>query len=311
MPADRAILFRLATSTRLERAARAAPLGERLAWRAASRYVAGTTAAAAARVARELHDRGVSTSIDQFGELVQDTATAGQVTVSYLRLADQVNALPADTWLSVDLSHLGLDVDPPACADHLAAIASRLSAGRRIQVGAEDYSRADAVLACVEAVASRGLAGSGPRPRPTSAVRHTTWSGSSRLASTSAWSRALTSSRTTARCPTGNPPTSLTCGLRTGSLRAARNSPSRPTTASCARPCSPRWVPGLSSSCSGSVPRFWATSSPAASRSACTCRSATTGSATGCGASPNPGVPDAATPACSPSRRNRGADSPG
>ena len=113
MPADRAILFRLATSTRLERAARAAPLGERLAWRAASRYVAGTTAAAAARVARELHDRGVSTSIDQFGELVQDTATAGQVTVSYLRLADQVNALPADTWLSVDLSHLGLDVDPP------------------------------------------------------------------------------------------------------------------------------------------------------------------------------------------------------
>jgi proline dehydrogenase len=159
MPADRAILFRLATSTRLERAARAAPLGERLAWRAASRYVAGTTAAAAARVARELHDRGVSTSIDQFGELVQDAAIAGQVTASYLRLADQVNALPADTWLSVDLSHLGLDVDPPACADHLAAIASRLSDGRRIQVGAEDYSRADAVLACVEAVASRGLAG--------------------------------------------------------------------------------------------------------------------------------------------------------
>ncbi len=160
MLADRVILFRLATSTQLERAARAAPLGERLAWRAASRYVAGNR-----RLQRphgshgELHDRGVAASIDQFGELVQDAAIAGQVTASYLRLADQVNALPADTWLSVDLSHLGLDVDPPSCADHLAAIASRLSAGRRIQVGAEDYSRADAVLACVEAVASQGLAG--------------------------------------------------------------------------------------------------------------------------------------------------------
>jgi proline dehydrogenase len=159
MPADRAILFRLATSTRLERAARAAPLGERLAWRAASRYVAGTTAAAAARVARELQDRGVGSSIDQFGELVQDAATAGQVTASYLELADQVNDLPADTWLSIDLSHLGLDVDPAGCADDLAAIAARLSAGRRIQVGAEDYSRADAVLACIEAVARQGLAG--------------------------------------------------------------------------------------------------------------------------------------------------------
>lgn len=38
---DRAILYRLATSRRIERALRAAPLGERLAWRAASRYVAG------------------------------------------------------------------------------------------------------------------------------------------------------------------------------------------------------------------------------------------------------------------------------
>jgi proline dehydrogenase len=159
VPADRAILFRLATSTRLERAARAAPLGERLAWRAACRYVAGTTAAAAAQVASQLRDRGVGSSIDQFGELVQDTAAAERVAASYLELAEQVNAMPADTWLSIDLTHLGLDVDPPGCADRLAAIAARLSADRRIQVGAEDGGRPDAVLACIETVARQGLAG--------------------------------------------------------------------------------------------------------------------------------------------------------
>lgn len=158
MAPDRVILSRLAASTRLERAARAAPLGERLAWRAASRYVAGTTAVAAAQVARELRDRGVGSSIDEFGELVQETTTAERVAASYLELADQVNTLPADTWLSIDLSHLGLDVDPPGCAARLAAIAARLSAGRRIQVGAEDFSRADAVLACIETVAGQGLA---------------------------------------------------------------------------------------------------------------------------------------------------------
>jgi proline dehydrogenase len=159
MIAARAILVRLATSPRLERAVRAAPLGERLAWRAASRYVAGTTADAAIRAARALHERGAGSSIDLFGESVHDTATADRVTAAYLGLAGQVNALPAQVWLSADLSHLGLDVDPHGCADRLAAVADRLAAGRRIQVGAEDHGRAEAVLACIESVAGRGLAG--------------------------------------------------------------------------------------------------------------------------------------------------------
>ena len=159
MIATRTILVRLATSPQLERAVRAAPLGERLAWRAASRYVAGTTADAATRAARELHERGVGSSIDLFGESVHDTATADRVTAAYLGLAGHVNALPAEVWLSADLSHLGLDVDPHGCADRLAAVADRLAAGRRIQVGAEDHGRAQAVLACIESVAGRGLAG--------------------------------------------------------------------------------------------------------------------------------------------------------
>lgn len=158
MSVDREILFRLATSPQLERVVRATPLGEQLAWQAASAYVAGTTTEAALDAARQFLERGAGTSIDHFGELVDDTDVAGQVTAAYLELADQVNTMPADVWLSVDLSHLGLDVDPLGCADRLAAIAVRLSAGRRIQVGAEDHSRAAAVLTCVEIVAGRGLA---------------------------------------------------------------------------------------------------------------------------------------------------------
>jgi proline dehydrogenase len=158
MAVDREILFRLATSTWLESAVRAAPGGEQLAWQAASRYVAGTTALAALEAARELHSRGMGASIDLFGELVTDVDTAVRVADRYLELADQVNAMPADVWLSVDLSHLGLDVDPLGCADRLAAIAVRLPQGRRVQVGAEDHSHAEGVLTCIEMVAARGLA---------------------------------------------------------------------------------------------------------------------------------------------------------
>ncbi len=156
MAIDRAVLFRLATSIRFERTVRAVPRGRDLAWRAASRYVAGTTAGDAARVARELHARGVASSIDQFGELTDDPAVARRVAGDYVRLAGE---LPADAWLSVDLSHLGLDVDPAACAGHLAAIADAVPDGRRVQVGAEDHARADAVNACVLDVAGRGLSG--------------------------------------------------------------------------------------------------------------------------------------------------------
>ena len=134
------------------------PAGERLAWRAASRYVSGTTAADAFELARRLHDQGMGTSIDQFGEQVNDVAVAQRVAADYLRLAGELNSLPEDAWLSIDLSHLGLDVDLTGCTELLAAIAGQLSAGRRIQVGAEDRDRADAVLECVLTVASQGLA---------------------------------------------------------------------------------------------------------------------------------------------------------
>lgn len=75
----------------------------------------------------------------------------------YLRLAADIAALPETVWLSVDLSHLGLDIDPPRCAEQLTAIAAALPAGRRLQVGAEDSCRTDAVLACILTTAGRGL----------------------------------------------------------------------------------------------------------------------------------------------------------
>jgi len=79
-------------------------------------------------------------------------------------------------WLSIDLSHLGLDVDRHGCTRHLAAIAARLPPGARVQVGAEDHHRADAVLACVSGVAGQGLADRlGATVQATFAVRRKTW----------------------------------------------------------------------------------------------------------------------------------------
>jgi proline dehydrogenase len=59
--------------------------------------------------------------------------------------------------LSLDLSHLALDVDPAGAADLVARIAEALPAGRVLQIGAEDIARTDKILQCFLEVAGRGL----------------------------------------------------------------------------------------------------------------------------------------------------------
>ena len=110
------------------------------------------------RTAGDLLTAGHGVSVDLFGELTTDTAEADRTAGEYQSLAAALPTPPADAWLAVDLTHLALDMDPTGAADRLASIASILPDGRRIQVGAEDAARTDAVLACVQAVANRGLA---------------------------------------------------------------------------------------------------------------------------------------------------------
>ena len=158
MGLDRTALFRLATSERLEAGVKRAPGGEAAAWRAAARYVAGRSLTEALERTARLLEQGHGVSVDLFGEGVRDPAVADRVVEDYVALAAALPLPPADAWLSVDLSHLGLGTDATAVAERLAAVAGALPAGRRVQVGAEAASTADAVLACVLDVAARGLA---------------------------------------------------------------------------------------------------------------------------------------------------------
>jgi proline dehydrogenase len=158
MGVDRAVLFRLATSERLERSVKLVPGGERAAWRAASRYVAGRSRSDALATVADLLEHGHGGSIDLFGEHVRDVAEADRVLEQYLLLAGSLAPAPADVWLAVDLSHFAVGADASGAAERLAAVAQALPAGRRIQVGAEEALLTDAVLACVLQVAERGLA---------------------------------------------------------------------------------------------------------------------------------------------------------
>jgi proline dehydrogenase len=176
MGLSRAVLFAVATSEQFERAIKLLPTGEAFAWRAASRYVAGRSRADALATAERLLAQGHAVSIDLFGERVHEPSVADRVLAGYLELVPVLPGPPADVWLSLDLSHLALAVDPAAAADRLADIAGALPAGGRVQVGAEEAAQTDAILGCVLEVAARGLSGgSAPRCRRTSCALAVTW----------------------------------------------------------------------------------------------------------------------------------------
>ena len=152
----RRALLALATSAGWERAVRALPGGERVAYRLARPYIGGARIEDALSCAHRLAAAGLASSIDFFGENVDDPIAADRVADHYAALAQGLARAPANTFLSVDLSHIGLDQPGPAVQERLERIVAALPAGRRIEVGAEQERRGNRILAAVLAVARRG-----------------------------------------------------------------------------------------------------------------------------------------------------------
>ena len=152
----RRVLLALATSAGWERAVHALPGGERGAYRLARLHVAGTRPQDALACAHRLATVGLASSIDFFGENVSDPVEADRVTDDYVALARTLERAPGNTFLSIDLSHIGLDQPGEAVQQRLERIASALPTGARVQVGSEQERRADRILTAVLAVAGRG-----------------------------------------------------------------------------------------------------------------------------------------------------------
>ena len=157
MTLRRRTLFALATSDTLEAVVlRVRPLRE-AARSASHRYVAGESLVEAAMVARRLDSEGLGTSLDLFGENARSADAADAAADAVASLAGALEDLPGPPFLSVDLSHLGVDLGHEACLARLRRIAERLPAGARVQVGAEEERRADAIHAVVLQAAAAGV----------------------------------------------------------------------------------------------------------------------------------------------------------
>lgn len=146
-------LRRMALDEDLKASVMSDPVLARLARRIADRYVAGETLHEALARARAVVRRGHEASLELVGESVRDRQEAEQATDAFVEVAQAIGDCGLPSTISLDLSHLGLLIDPglgTANAERVARAAA--AAGTTLMLSAEGSDRTDLVLDAYERV---------------------------------------------------------------------------------------------------------------------------------------------------------------
>ncbi len=100
-------------------------VGNPLARRIASRFVAGETLDTAVGAVRDLNGRGISASLDLLGESVTSAAEARSSAAQIVGMQERISAERLDCNVSVKLTQMGLDLDGGLCAENMHRILER------------------------------------------------------------------------------------------------------------------------------------------------------------------------------------------
>jgi proline dehydrogenase len=95
------------------------------AWRAASRFIAGTKIEDAIRVIRELNARGINVTLDHLGEHTSSTEEASEATLAIIRTLGALKKSGLCANVSIKLSQIGLGLDENVCRQNLERILAK------------------------------------------------------------------------------------------------------------------------------------------------------------------------------------------
>jgi proline dehydrogenase len=100
----------------------------RLAKKAASRFVAGETLDDALAAVKALNAKGMSASLDLLGESVTNEREARAAAGEYLRILDRIHEEQLDANVSVKLTAMGLDISEELCISVMQDVLGRAEA---------------------------------------------------------------------------------------------------------------------------------------------------------------------------------------
>ncbi|MGF1504455.1 MAG: proline dehydrogenase family protein [Anaerolineae bacterium] len=93
-----------------------------VARRVALRFVAGEMDDQAVEAVRAVNQKGMTATLDLLGESVTDEQEARAMAASYQKLMSRVAAEQLDTWISVKLTALGLDISEALAHDNMRSL---------------------------------------------------------------------------------------------------------------------------------------------------------------------------------------------
>lgn len=124
--------------------------------KAVSRFIGGESLTECLPKARALGSLGLSLAVDYMGESTRDRATAEHATDEFLRVIEALRESSKSIFLSPDLSHLGLLVDPELAYRNIARLAeAALDVKGEVIINMEGSDRTDAILEMHKRVCQR------------------------------------------------------------------------------------------------------------------------------------------------------------
>jgi proline dehydrogenase len=134
----------------------------KFAWRAASRFVAGSTVQDAISAVKELNARDFKVTLDHLGESTTTSQEAVKATSDILELLDQINQNHLCANVSVKLTQIGLALDEALCEKNLEQILTRARQYQNfVRIDMEDTPYTDKTIGMYRRMRQKGFANTG------------------------------------------------------------------------------------------------------------------------------------------------------
>ncbi len=137
-------------------------VGWKIAWQAASRFVAGNTVEDAINAVRELNAKGINSTLDHLGESTSTRAEAVKAADDIIKLLEQIKTSGVRANVSLKLTQIGLALDEGLCEQNLVRILACAKDYKNfVRIDMEDTPYTEQTLRMVREMRGKGFQNTG------------------------------------------------------------------------------------------------------------------------------------------------------
>jgi proline dehydrogenase len=129
-----------------------------IAWRVASRFIAGTTIADAIATVRTLNEKGINATLDQLGEHTSTPEEANRAADGIIALLGEIQKAGVRSNVSIKLTQIGMGMDDDVCRANLTRILEKArETGNFVRVDIEDSFYVDTTFGLYREMLEKGF----------------------------------------------------------------------------------------------------------------------------------------------------------